>query len=283
MHLHLLRSSFPSMMFCSFQCTGVAPLLNLFPIILFFCCYNKWNCFLNFIIEFPSSILYDSFFSILTKGHAFYLFWREKKGERERPAWAPTRDWTHNLGYVPWLGTESATFWCMGWCSNQLSNPARAIWFLISETFNYIKKVLEKFTAFEYESPGSSNYYLLEGGKYYPIKQETLKAIHFAKRSPWKVRIKLCQIILIPISVPYSATLLTHRQTHAHDYALYSLIKYTNKKPIRLYILFAKVEGNYLSVSCNAIRGSLPLQNYLSVTSNKKQSFFVPSKIGCFH
>ena len=27
--------------------------------------------------------------------------------------------------YMPWLGTKPATFWYMGWCSNQLSHPAR--------------------------------------------------------------------------------------------------------------------------------------------------------------
>ena len=84
MHLHLLRSSFPSMMFCSFQCTGVAPLLNLFLIILFFCCYNKWNCFLNFIIEFPSSILYDSFFFNPHQRTCFlFILEREEGGKRK--------------------------------------------------------------------------------------------------------------------------------------------------------------------------------------------------------
>ena len=28
--------------------------------------------------------------------------------------------------YVPWPEIEPATFWCMGWCSNQLSHQARA-------------------------------------------------------------------------------------------------------------------------------------------------------------
>ena len=28
--------------------------------------------------------------------------------------------------YGPWLGIKPANFWCMGWCSNQLSHPVRA-------------------------------------------------------------------------------------------------------------------------------------------------------------
>ena len=30
------------------------------------------------------------------------------------------------LRYVPWLGIKPSTFWCVGWCSNQLSHLARA-------------------------------------------------------------------------------------------------------------------------------------------------------------
>ena len=43
-------------------------------------------------------------------------------------------DWGLNLQprYVPWLGIEPATFWCMGWCSNQLSHPARVILFIFN-------------------------------------------------------------------------------------------------------------------------------------------------------
>ena len=29
--------------------------------------------------------------------------------------------------YVPWLGIEPTTFWCMGWCSNQLSHLVRHV------------------------------------------------------------------------------------------------------------------------------------------------------------
>ena len=31
------------------------------------------------------------------------------------------------LSYILWLGIEPAAFWCMGWCSNQLSHWAKAI------------------------------------------------------------------------------------------------------------------------------------------------------------
>ena len=41
-------------------------------------------------------------------------------------SWTCTGNQTHDLGWVPWLGIEPTTFWCMGWCSNQQSNTVRA-------------------------------------------------------------------------------------------------------------------------------------------------------------
>ena len=32
--------------------------------------------------------------------------------------------------YMPWPGTETTTFWCTGWCSNQMSPLARASFLL---------------------------------------------------------------------------------------------------------------------------------------------------------
>ena len=37
--------------------------------------------------------------------------------------------------YVLWLRIEPAVFWCMGWCSNQLSHPSRAL-------FTFLKNIL---------------------------------------------------------------------------------------------------------------------------------------------
>ena len=84
------------------------------------------------------------FFSILTHGHAFYRFQRERTGEREtnikvrerhqsvashtHPDWG----WNTHLSYEPWPGIEPMTFWCMGWCSNQPRHPAR-VWFTSDE------------------------------------------------------------------------------------------------------------------------------------------------------
>ena len=65
----------------------------------------------------------------------FYRFEREREKdlcERETSMgcllYAPwctlTGDRTHSLGMCPWPGIELTAFWCMGWCSNQLSHLA---------------------------------------------------------------------------------------------------------------------------------------------------------------
>ena len=61
------------------------------------------------------------------------LSFREREREREREKHRSVAshicpNWELNLQprYVPWLGIEPTTFWCMGWHSNQPSNPARA-------------------------------------------------------------------------------------------------------------------------------------------------------------
>ena len=64
--------------------------------------------------------------------------------ERERninwlpPIYTLTRDQTHNPR-MSWLGIELASFWCTGWCSNQLSHPARAA-LLFAYTIWYTKR-----------------------------------------------------------------------------------------------------------------------------------------------
>ena len=42
--------------------------------------------------------------------------------------------------YVPWPGTEAATYWCVGWRSSQLSHPARAEVVTFSLSFSLTKK-----------------------------------------------------------------------------------------------------------------------------------------------
>ena len=61
-----------------------------------------------------------------------------RKGERERETSMREKhqsvisrtypNWGSNLQpkYVPWPGIKPVTFWCMGWCSNQLGHQARA-------------------------------------------------------------------------------------------------------------------------------------------------------------
>ena len=63
----------------------------------------------------------------------------EKEEGRERNTNVPEKhplaascmypDWGSYLQprYVPWPGIKPTTFWCTGWCSNQLSHLARAI------------------------------------------------------------------------------------------------------------------------------------------------------------
>ena len=54
---------------------------------------------------------------------------REEKREREKHQ-CERETSIGCLSYTPRQGIEPATFWCMGWCSNQLSHPARAnAWF----------------------------------------------------------------------------------------------------------------------------------------------------------
>ena len=43
--------------------------------------------------------------------------------------------------YVLWWRTEPTTFWCMGWCSNQLGHPARAVILL---NFHHSHVICEK-------------------------------------------------------------------------------------------------------------------------------------------
>ena len=77
------------------------------------------------------ALLFLLFFLILTQGYV-YWFYRERKGgrggEREgKETWSVASYTRSNQGsnpqprYVPWLGIEPATFWCMGQCANQLS------------------------------------------------------------------------------------------------------------------------------------------------------------------
>ena len=53
--------------------------------------------------------------------------WRREKLNETSVASYTYPNWGSNLQprYVPWPGIESATFWCMGRCSNQLSHAAR--------------------------------------------------------------------------------------------------------------------------------------------------------------
>ena len=54
-----------------------------------------------------------------------FIDFRERNGEGKR-----TSIWETLIGclpYAPRTGIEPATFWCMGWCSNQLSHQARAL------------------------------------------------------------------------------------------------------------------------------------------------------------
>ena len=57
---------------------------------------------------------------------------REKERVRERERLIGCihmcPDWGSNPQprYMPWLGIKSTTFWCIGWCSNQLSHTNQA-------------------------------------------------------------------------------------------------------------------------------------------------------------
>ena len=64
-------------------------------------------------------------FLIFTWG---YVYWLERERDHQLVASRTCPNQGSNLPprYVPWLGIEPATFWCRGWCSNQLSHPARA-------------------------------------------------------------------------------------------------------------------------------------------------------------
>ena len=93
------------------------------------------------------------FLFFLTQGYIFIDLEREegvgrgeRKGGRERqtdryqcerersigcPPYVPNWGLNPQSRYVSWLGIELAMFWCTGQCSNQLSNLAKAWYFLV--------------------------------------------------------------------------------------------------------------------------------------------------------
>ena len=61
------------------------------------------------------------YFLILTWGYVFHWFERE----RETSIWNKNINWLSPV--CAWSGIKQATFWCMGCCSNQLSDLARSV------------------------------------------------------------------------------------------------------------------------------------------------------------
>ena len=66
-----------------------------------------------------------------------------REEERERETSIGCLPYASQLGvsnaqpkYVPWLGIEPSTFWCLGRCSNQQSHPARATTPIIFRDFD---------------------------------------------------------------------------------------------------------------------------------------------------
>ena len=52
--------------------------------------------------------------------------WKREKYPLVASCTCPDQGSNPRLRYVPWWGINLATFWCMGWCSNQVSHSARA-------------------------------------------------------------------------------------------------------------------------------------------------------------
>ena len=77
-------------------------------------------------------------FYIITWGYVLLILETQEWGggarERETSIWErninwlpprrPDQGWNPQPRYVPWPRIELPTFWCTGWCSNQLSHPA---------------------------------------------------------------------------------------------------------------------------------------------------------------
>ena len=79
---------------------------------------------------------------------------REGKGEGEKEKEVDVREkhrlvashTRHNWGlnpqprYVPWPGIEPPTFWCTGWCSNQLSHTSQGRWSLSKGHWRLVRR-----------------------------------------------------------------------------------------------------------------------------------------------
>ena len=100
-----------------------------------------------------------SFFKKYLHPRIYLLIWererdiyRERDGERgtlmsEKHWWIasfmqPNGGLNQQPRYVPWLGTESATFWCRRQCSNKLSHQAKVLNGFFKKTQSRERKLL---------------------------------------------------------------------------------------------------------------------------------------------
>ena len=142
-HLYIILEKYLFRSFCLFSVT-----LFLLVVLYEFFIYSyihplsdMWfaNIFSYSVGQYACSLCCFLFYFIFLK-ILFIFSKRGRKGEREgekhwceretliscllhTPNWGPGLQPRH----VPWLGIETTTFWCIGWCSNQLSHPARVI------------------------------------------------------------------------------------------------------------------------------------------------------------
>ena len=101
--------------------------------------------------------------------------------------------------YVPWLGIEPTTFWCMEWHSNQLSHPARAVQTNLSthlnNSSNYIFDITMSGVSFQqcwqtrlvYNNTRTmSNITMTQQNTHHPRKKHHDRG-NFLKEGAWKV------------------------------------------------------------------------------------------------
>ena len=104
----------------------------------FFSQRTVWCCLLSVFWK-HLLIIYSFLFCIFTKNlYPMILISLERDRQTDRH-WLVASRMCLDQGlklrpsYVSWPRTEPATFWCAGWCTNQLSHLARSILHFISD------------------------------------------------------------------------------------------------------------------------------------------------------